>query len=78
MKVISSKGCTTLRTLSQARVIATPDALGAEDMEALGENRVLSSGATRAVQLSLVRGRGGKNELHYTVGPGRVLIASIY
>ena len=63
MKVISSKGCATLWTLPQARIIATPDALGAEDMEALGENCVLlSSGATRAVQLSLVGGgrEGGR------------------
>ena len=63
MKVISSKGCATLRTLSQARIVATPDALGAEDMEAFGQNRVLlSSGATRAVQLSLV-GEGGVEKM---------------
>ena len=54
MKVISSEGGATLWTLAEARVVATADALGAEDMEALGKNRVLlTSAAAGAVQLGL-------------------------
>ena len=58
MKVIRSKSCTTLGTFSQSGIIATADALRAEDVEAFGKNCVLlSSGTAGTVQLSLAEGK---------------------
>ena len=54
VEVVGSKGSSALGALSETGVVTTADALGAEDMEALGEDRVLLSGtAARAVQLGL-------------------------
>lgn len=58
MEVIGSKGSTTLGTLSETGVITTADALGAEDMETLGEDSVLLPRATAGtVELGLREGK---------------------
>ena len=58
MEVVSSKGSPTLGALAQARVIATADTLGAEDMETFGENCVLlPCTAAGTVQLGLQKER---------------------
>ena len=54
VEIISSKCSTTFRALSQPRIVTTANTLGAEDMEALGEDGVLlSSGTTWTVQFGL-------------------------
>ncbi len=59
MEVVGSKGGAALGALAKPRVVATPDALGAEDVEALCEDRVLlPCAAARAVQFGLGAGAG--------------------
>ncbi len=59
MEVVGSKGCSTLGALAKPRVVAAPDALGAEDVEAFGEDGVLlPCAAARAVQFGLGAGAG--------------------
>ena len=61
VEVVSSEGSSTLGTLSKTRVIATPNALRAEDMETLGKDSIFFTGtAARAVQLGLGRGGEGR------------------
>ena len=59
VKIVGTKGSTTLGTLAQARVIAIANTLRAEHMEALCQNSVLLACATtRAVELSLQTDEG--------------------
>ena len=57
VEVISTKGSSTFGALAEARVIAVPNTLRAEDMETLGKDSILlASTAAGTVQLSLEGG----------------------